>query len=318
MENNKKTLPNETDEIFLTDGGLETTLVFLEGFDLPYFAAFDLLKNKEGYNALKNYYTRYLKIAKKYQTNFILETPTWRTNPDWIEKIGHHRNELAALNEKAVTLLADLKTEFENDINSILISGCIGPRGDGYVPENCMRIEEARQYHTAQIEAFSHTSIDFVSAITMNYIEEVIGIVKAAESFNLPVVISFTVETNGKLPTGMSLKDAIEKADQSVNVPPIYYMINCAHPTHFLNELNASKNENWVKRIKAIRANASCKSHAELDEAIELDRGVPKELGKEYKVLKDSFPHLNVFGGCCGTDEEHIIEIADQLKNNVN
>lgn len=318
MENNKKTLPNETDELFLTDGGLETTLVFLEGFDLPYFAAFDLLKNQEGYNALKNYYTRYLKIAKKYQTNFILETPTWRTNPDWIEKIGHHKNELALLNEKAVTLLENLRTEFQNDINSILISGCIGPRGDGYVPENCMSIEEAQQYHTAQIEAFSKTSIDFVSALTMNYIEEIIGIVKAAASFNLPVVISFTVETNGKLPTGMSLKDAIEKVDQSVNVPPIYYMINCAHPTHFLNELNASKNENWVKRIKAIRANASCKSHAELDEAIELDRGVPKELGKEYKVLKDSFPHLNVFGGCCGTDEEHIIEIADQLKNNVN
>lgn len=314
MENNKKTLPNETDEIFLTDGGLETTLVFLEGFDLPYFAAFDLLKNQEGYNALKNYYIRYLKIAKKYQTNFILETPTWRTNPDWIEKIGHHRNELAALNEKAVTLLTDLRAEFKNDIHSILISGCIGPRGDGYVPENCMNIEEAQQYHAAQIEAFSHTSIDFVSALTMNYIEETIGIVKAAASFNLPVVISFTVETNGKLPTGMSLKEAIEKVDQSVNIPPIYYMINCAHPTHFLNELSESKNENWVKRIKAIRANASCKSHAELDEATELDRGVPKELGKEYKILKDSFPHLNVFGGCCGTDEEHIVEIAGQLK----
>ncbi len=314
MENNKKTLPNETDEIFLTDGGLETTLVFLEGFDLPYFAAFDLLKNREGYNALKNYYTRYLKIAKKYQTNFILETPTWRTNPDWIEKIGHHKNELSTLNEKAVTLLADLRTEFKNDINSILISGCIGPRGDGYVPENCMSIEEAQQYHVAQIEAFSKTPIDFVSALTMNYIEETIGIVKAAASFNLPVVISFTVETNGKLPTGMSLKDAIEKVDQSVNIPPIYYMINCAHPTHFLNELNENKNENWVKRIKAIRANASCKSHAELDEATELDRGVPKEFGKVYKTLKDSFPHLNVFGGCCGTDEEHIVEIADQLK----
>jgi S-methylmethionine-dependent homocysteine/selenocysteine methylase len=313
MEKTKNILPNESEEIFLTDGGLETTLVFLEGFDLPYFAAFDLLKNKEGYKALKNYYTRYLKIAKEYKTNFILESPTWRINPDWIEKIGYPRNSLAELNEKAVLLLADLKAEFSNDINSILISGCLGPRGDGYVPGDCMNIDEAKQYHSEQIKALSHTSVDFISALTMNYLEEIIGIVRAAESFGLPVVISFTVETNGKLPTGMSLKEAIEKTDQSVAVPPLYFMINCAHPTHFFNELKENKNEKWVKRIKGIRANASCKSHAELDEATELDRGIPEELAKEYKGLKDFFPHLNVFGGCCGTDEEHIVEILKTL-----
>lgn len=314
MEKTKNILPNESEEIFLTDGGLETTLVFLEGFDLPYFAAFDLLKNKEGYKALKNYYTRYLKIAKEYKANFILESPTWRINPDWIEKIGYPRNSLAELNEKAVSLLADLKAEFSNDINSILISGCVGPRGDGYVPGDSMNIDEAQQYHSQQIKALSYTSVDFISALTMNYLEEIIGIVRAAESFGLPVVISFTVETNGKLPTGMSLKEAIEKIDQSVAVPPLYFMINCAHPTHFFNELKENKNEKWVKRIKGIRANASCKSHAELDEATELDRGIPEELAKEYKGLKDFFPHLNVFGGCCGTDEEHIIEILKLIK----
>ncbi|SHF74430.1 homocysteine S-methyltransferase family protein [Flavobacterium defluvii] len=316
MKENGTILPHESNDLFLTDGGLETTLVFLEGFDLPCFAAFDLLKNQEGYNAIKNYYIRYLEIAKKYKTNFILEAPTWRANPDWIEKIGYSKNDLAEINKKAVALLTDLKAEFKNDIESILISACIGPRGDGYVPENCMNAEEAQLYHSKQIEALSHTKIDLVSAMTMNYVEEAIGIVKAAEIFNLPVVISFTVETDGKLPTGMSLKEAIEKVDQNVNIAPIYYMINCAHPTHFLNELKENQNENWVKRIRAIRANASCKSHAELDEATELDRGIPNELGKEYRDLKDSFPHLNVFGGCCGTDEEHVAAIADQLNIN--
>lgn len=314
MEKSKKNLPDTSDAVFLTDGGLETTLIFLEGFDLPYFAAFDLLESEKGYGAIKNYYTRYLEIAKKHNTNFILESPTWRANPDWIEKVGYPRGATSAINAKAVKLLTDLKKEFENDLHTILISGCIGPRGDGYVPGNSMSAEEAQSYHSVQIEALSHTDVDLISAITMNYAEEAIGITRAANAVGLPVVISFTVETDGKLPTGMRLKDAIEKVDQSAKVPPLYYMINCAHPTHFLDELVAGNNEPWTKRIKAIRANASCKSHAELDEATALDRGIPSELGKEYKRLKDSFGHLNVFGGCCGTDEEHIMEIIRQMQ----
>lgn len=314
MRTSGNTLPTASEEMFLTDGGLETTLVFLEGFDLPYFAAFDLLKSQEGYEAVKNYYLRYLNLAKKYKTNFILETPTWRANPDWIEKIGYPKNALATINEDAVALMTDLKSLFSNDFNSVLISGCIGPRGDGYVPENCMTPEESELYHSAQIKVLSETPVDFVSALTMNYVDEVIGIVRAATVFGLPAVISFTVETDGKLPTGMSLKEAIKKIDENTTIPPLYYMINCAHPTHFLAELNAGKNENWTKRIKGFRANASCKSHAELDEATELDRGIPKQLGAAYKELKDSFAHVNVFGGCCGTDEEHIEEIISQIR----
>ena len=314
MEKSKKNFPNESDTLFLTDGGLETTLIFLEGFDLPCFAAFDLMKSEKGYNGIKNYYVRYLEIAKKFNTNFILESPTWRANPDWIEKIGYPRSATSELNIKAVQLLTDLKAEYKNDLHTILISGCIGPRGDGYVAENSMNTEEAQIYHSEQIEALSLTSVDLITAITMNYVEEAIGITRAANAVNLPLVISFTVETDGKLPTGMSLKEAIQKVDESAEVPPLYFMINCAHPTHFLNELLDNKNEPWTKRIKAIRANASCKSHSELDEATELDRGNPGDLGKEYKRLKDSFSHLNVFGGCCGTDEEHILEIISQMK----
>ena len=314
MTKSKTILPHESGSLFVTDGGLETTLVFLEGFELPCFAAFDLLKNDRGYDALKNYYTRYLKIAKDLQTGFILESPTWRANPDWIEKIGYAPAAIAAVNKKAIQLILELKNEFAKDIDNIIISGCIGPRGDGYKVEDKMTVEEAQNYHAAQIGIFSHEPIDMITAVTMNYAEEAAGIVRAANEVNFPAVISFTVETNGKLPTGMSLKEAIEQVDESVKTPPIYFMINCAHPTHFIKELEDGQNEAWTKRIKGIRANASCKSHAALDEATTLDRGNPQELGEEHKRLQQTFNHLNVFGGCCGTDEEHVYEIINQVK----
>lgn len=314
MEKRTKNLPNESADLFLTDGGLETTLVFLEGFELPFFAAFDLLKDKKGYNALKDYYKRYLSIAEKLKTGFILESPTWRANPDWMETIGYPNSAVSEMNRKAVQLLADLKKEFENSINNVVISGCVGPRGDGYRAENIMTTAEAQDYHAIQIGIFSQTPVDIISALTMNYTEEAIGITEAANTVNLPTVISFTVETDGKLPNSMSLKEAIEQIDNNTSRPPLYYMINCAHPTHFFNEMQKGENEQWPLRIKGIRANASCKSHEELDEASELDRGNPQDLSNEYKKLKMAFNQLNVFGGCCGTDEEHIREIAMQLK----
>lgn len=306
-------LPHETAKLFLTDGGLETSLIFLDGFELPYFAAFDLLKSENGYKGLQNYYRKYLQLAKHFKTGFILESPTWRANPDWIEKIGYDKSAISEINEKAIQLLVDLRNEFAKDLDTIILSGCIGPRGDGYKTENIMSVENAEKYHSDQIEVFSRTSVDMISAITMNYVEEAIGIVRAANNFNLQSVISFTVETDGKLPTGMSLKEAIRQVDESVETPPLYFMINCAHPTHFLNEILKGKNEQWTKRIKGIRANASCKSHAELDEATELDRGNPHELGNVHKQLKETFTQLNVFGGCCGTDEEHVLEIFNQV-----
>lgn len=314
MATSKPSLPNKSSQLFITDGGLETTLVFLEGYELPCFAAFDLLKDEAGYKAIKEYYRRYLKIAVGFKAGFILESPTWRANPDWIEKIGYPTSALASINEKAIGLLVELKKEFESQLNPILLSGCVGPRGDGYRAEHMMTAGQAQAYHQKQIDVFARVGVDMVSAITINYLEEAIGIARAAGAMKLPVVISFTVETDGKLPTGMELKDAIEGVDASLEEVPLYYMINCAHPTHFSKELKKGLNESWTKRVRGIRANASCKSHAQLDEATQLDRGNPKELASEHKELKAILTHLNVFGGCCGTDEEHVLEIVKQVK----
>jgi S-methylmethionine-dependent homocysteine/selenocysteine methylase len=313
MKNKRTLLPHQTDRIFLTDGGIETSLIFLDGFELPYFAAFDLLKDENGWSGLRDYFLKYLNIAKNFKAGFILESPTWRASPDWIDKLGYPESDVYNINEKAIQLMSDLKKEFENVTAPILISGCIGPRGDGYKAENKMSAEQAAEYHSKQIEAFCKTPADMITAITMNYVEEAEGIARTADRFGIPSVISFTVETDGKLPDGSTLKNAIEKADGSTQHPPVYYMINCAHPSHFFSELQNGANESWTKRIKGIRANASQKSHAELDEATELDIGNPGQLGNDYKKLKDSLKQLNVFGGCCGTDERHIGEIAKRV-----
>ncbi|MGL5793095.1 MAG: homocysteine S-methyltransferase family protein, partial [Waterburya sp.] len=188
---------------------------------------------------------------------------------------------------------------------------CIGPRGDGYQPAELMSEIEAQYYHTEQIEVFSQSNVDLVTAMTMNYVEEAIGISRAAQQANIPVVISFTVETDGKLPTGQTLKDAIAQVDHATNSAPIYYMINCAHPLHFAHVLYSGGD--WLDRIKAIRANASIKSHAELDEAEELDDGNPVEFGIQYQKLQTLLPNLNIFGGCCGTDIRHIEEICKEI-----
>lgn len=307
-------MPSDTDEIFLTDGGLETTLIFLEGFDLPCFASFDLLKGAEGTEALRNYYKRYLRIAKENKLGFILESPTWRANPDWVERVGYPRSETAAINRKAGQMMVDLKEEFAGQTGHIVVSGCLGPRGDGYQADATMSPEAAREYHSEQIAALKSVPVDIVTAITMTNVEEAIGITQAAADAGIPAVISFTLETNGRLPSGMSLKDAITTVDGACAVQPIYYMINCAHPVHFADELIAAKDELWTRRIRGLRANASVKSHAELDESTELDRGDLNDFGTGHASLVSYFPQLNVFGGCCGTDEDHILTIVDQLK----
>jgi S-methylmethionine-dependent homocysteine/selenocysteine methylase len=301
-------LPQQNGRLFLTDGGMETTLIFHEGFDLPYFAAFDLINSKQGRDALKRYYEPYAALAVSSRTGFILESPTWRANKDWAEKMGYDQEQLAAANHDAISLLKEIRHEFEMPDSPFIISGCIGPRGDGYVVGETMSVDEAQAYHREQIRIFAQSEVDVVSAITMTYVDEAIGIVRVAKEFNLPVVISFTTETNGRLPNEMSLQEAIEAVDAATNKGPTYYMINCAHPDHFRQALE--ENAEWVRRIQGVRANASRMSHAELDEAEELDSGNPEELGKLYEELRHQFPQFNVLGGCCGTDHRHIKHIC--------
>ena len=296
-------------DFFLTDGGIETTLIFLEGQDLPHFAAFHLLRTREGESSLRKYFRTYAALAQKYQCGLLLETATWRASNDWGDKLGYSSDELAEANKKSVRLLEEVRDEYETPRTPIVISGCVGPRGDGYVPGNKMSDKQAEDYHSVQVETFAGTAADLVTAITMNYAEEAVGLARAAQNAALPVVISLTVETDGKLPTGQALGDAIQQVDDATSGYPAYFMINCAHPTHFSSVV--AGDEPWLERIRGLRANASTMSHAELNEAPELDAGNPAELGNEYAALKRrQLKSVNVFGGCCGTDHRHIEQIA--------
>lgn len=308
MTKYREALPQLGGGLYLTDGGIETTLIFHEGLELPDFAAFHLLKSSEGEAELRNYFRTYAEIAKRFGTGLILESATWRASADWGARLSYSAGALADANRKAIQLLEEVRREFETKRTPVVISGCIGPRGDGYIPDRAMSEQQAEVYHREQIDIFASTAPDMVCAITMNYAEEAVGIARAAQRAEMPVAISFTVETNGSLPTGQTLKAAIEQVDDATSAYPCYYMINCAHPTHFKHVLVGGGL--WTDRIRGLRANASRKSHAELNESIELDVGNPVELGAQYASLKEQLSHLNVMGGCCGTDHRHVEQIA--------
>ena len=301
-------LPLLDGRLFLTDGGLETTLIFHECWELPVGEAFVLLETERGVAALRAYFDRYVPMARSIGAGFLLESPTWRANPDWAEKIGIGRDRLAALNRRAIALMAEIREAHERPGFPMVISGCIGPRGDGYDPGQVMSVPEAEDYHGFQARLFRDAGADLVSAITMTNVNEAIGVARAAQAAGMPSVISFTLETDGRLPTGMPLKDAIMATDAATSEGPAYYMINCAHPTHFDHVLEAGAA--WVMRLRGLRANSSRRSHQELDNSPELDIGNPAELGQQYAELRARFPHINVLGGCCGTDHRHVGAIA--------
>ncbi|MGK6313047.1 homocysteine S-methyltransferase family protein [Neorhizobium sp. DT-125] len=308
MAKYRHSLPQLKSGDFLSDGGLETTLVFHRGIDLPAFAAFPLLDDAKGREELTEYYEAYLAIARERGLGFILDTPTWRANADWGPQLGYDREALRTLNIRSVAFIAELRRLWEKPGAPIVLNGVIGPRGDGYRDGN-MDPLAAENYHAFQAEAFAKSEADMISAITMNNVGEAVGIVRAAKRAGMPCVVSFTVETDGRLVNGKTLQAAIEETDAATGGYAAYYMVNCAHPSHFQDAL--SRGEVWVKRIAGIRANASTKSHRELDESTVLDIGDPADLGARYRTLRKSYPSMRVLGGCCGTDHRHLQAICD-------
>lgn len=304
------TLAHLSDDLLLTDGGLETWLIFHRGIDLPDFAAYPLLETENGRQVLRDYFDPYLDSARAAGCGFVIGTPTWRTSADWGARLGHDTDALDRLNRLAVDEAVIVRDAADLDA-PVVISGCIGPRGDGYVVETLMSPEEARDYHRAQIASFSATEADLVTAMTITSVEEATGLVLAARDEGMPIVLAFTVETDGRLPSGAPLGDAIREVDAATDAGAAYFMVNCAHPTHFAAVLDPDAA--WTRRLRAVRANASMRSHAELDDAPDLDEGDPADLAARTRALRDALPWLSVFGGCCGTDERHLDAMAREL-----
>ncbi|MGA9412764.1 MAG: homocysteine S-methyltransferase family protein [Roseobacter sp.] len=303
-------LVNSNTDLFLVYIGMETDLIFTRGIDLPGFASYPLLETEDGRALLKEYLRNLIDLGRVEGTGVILESPTWVANRDRAAPLGYSPAQLRYFNQQAVELMDEVRSK-ARDVPT-LISANLGPRDDAYAPADQMNADQAEHYHSEQISALSETAVDVVSAYTLAYSAEAIGIVQAAQRFDLPVVISFTVEKDGRLPTGETLAGAITAVDTATNAYTTYFMINCAHPDHFTKTL---VDEPWVQRVKGIVANASRCSHAELDEAEELDDGNPRELGEQLADIKRRFPHIRVLGGCCGTDMRHMKCIAEASKS---
>lgn len=306
-----KKLPQLSGVTCLTDGGMETDLLFNHGFDLPEFASYDLLRTEKGERFLHRYFDVYVSIAARHGFGLVLETPTWRANREWGARIGDSPQALGVFNRRAVALLQSVRTELADAGVPIVVSGCIGPRGDGYRSGDMMCADAAATYHRTQVETLTDAGADMVAALTMTYASEATGIVRVAAETGIPVCISFTVETDGRLPSGQSPADAITEVDSATDGAAAYFMINCAHPTHVDHIF--SEGGNWLERVKGFRGNASCLSHAELDEAETLDDGDPEAFGAQVAQMRSLSPHLTVLGGCCGTDHRHIDALARNL-----
>lgn len=288
----------------LTDAGLETVLVFEEGIDLPQFAAFPLVDSEDGRAALRRYYEPFLELARDRGVPLVLSAPTWRANTDWGRLLGYDGDDLAAVNRRAIELLESMAAEYDE----VVVEGSVGPRSDAYNPTLLMDADEAERYHAVQLRTFADAGCAQATALTLTYPEEGIGIARAASSAGISVVVGFTVDTDGRLPSGHSLEEAIATVDHATDGAAEFFVINCAHPTHFADALPQGESRT---RIGGLRANASTLSHAELDEAEELDSGDPADLAERYVALRRDLPGLEVVGGCCGTDVRHVTAICD-------
>jgi homocysteine S-methyltransferase len=302
------TLPQLDGQMMLTDGGVETTLIFVDGFDLPEFASFPLLEREDGREALRRYFVAHLDVARRHGTGFLLEAPTWRANTTWGAKLGYSQARLAEANRRAVAFGAELAEQEPPLAGPLVLGAQIGPQGDAYGASTTATADRYADLHRAQLRVLADAGVELVTALTIPTVEEGVGVVRAAAETGIPVSLSFTVETDGRLPTGQALGEALDQVDADTGGSAAYFMVNCAHPTHIAPGLAGAGP--W-ERVLGIRANASSKSHAELDESDELDDGDPVELAADYIALRDRLPGLTLLGGCCGTDHRHLAAIAD-------
>ena len=307
MSGYRDNLPQLSGDLYLTDAGIETDLIFNHGIEIREFAAHTLLPDPAGREAMADYFRGFLALANEYDAGYILDSQTWKAHMHWAADLGEDDAFLQKANEESIAFIAGLRQEFSGNKLPIVLNAPIGPQGDAYAPEAEVAAEQAEEYHSKQLGWLAATDVDMISALTFTQSDEAIGAVRAAKNVGLPVVVSFTVETDARLPTGQPLGEAISAVDEATNSSAAYFMVNCAHPDHFFHVLDGS---DWTRRIRGLRCNASRLSHAELDECEVLDAGDAEELAGQYRSLFESMPWLNVFGGCCGSDLRHVTKIA--------
>jgi len=302
--------PGRSETIYLSDGGLQTDLIYHHGFQIPSFAAHTLLADDRGREAVRHYFEGFLTLARTTGSGFLLDTQTWKAHACWAGELGHSEADLRRINGEAAAFANRLRDAFSGNDGPIVLSGTLGPRGDAYARDTAISAAEAEDYHAPQIGWLVDSGVDMITAYTLSRPEEAVGIVRAARNTGVPVAISFTTETDATLAGGLPLKDGIAQVDDETDGGAEYFLVNCAHPDHFFTALDGA---DWSRRILGVRCNASNKSHAQLDASDSLDDGDPEALAEQYESLSQRMPWLKIFAGCCGTDLRHVTEIAARV-----
>lgn len=304
-------LPQTQGRFMACGGGFETWLQYVDGFTLRHFCAFELLDDARGVECLTDYHRKLVEAAVENGFGVINEGLHYRASRDWGELIGYSKEALEEINIRGIEFYKDFAREYDSPDTPMIVGGAIGPRGDAYNVGRTPDASEAEDYHSEQIETFKKAGADVVTAMTFTSVEEATGLARAAKSAEMPVVISFFVAKGGKLKTGETLEDAITAVDAATESAPAYYMINCTHPTEFTPGLTDGP---WSRRLGGFMPNAVAMETLDLCKLGHLEDGDPEELGGQMAELARRFPHINVWGGCCGTDGRHIGQIARQVR----
>lgn len=299
--------------IYLTEGGQETEIMYKYGFELPHFAMFPLLDNPRAVTELRGMYGRYLDTAARHGFGVLMGGLDYRASPDWASLIGYSADALAEMQLRAIDFLRDVARPYEEQLPALMYAGVVGPRGDAYEANRTITADEAEEYHSVQLATLARTGVDLVEAMTFNSVPEVIGLARAAARAGLPLGVLFTLDsTTRRLASGPSLKEAIETIDaQSGDDRPAFYGINCSHPLEFMPAIESGT---WFERVRCLRPNAAMMDKISLCTLGHLESGDPASLGELMGGLARQYPHIDMWGGCCGTWETHLDEIARNVR----
>lgn len=302
----------QPDVLYLTEGGQETELMYKHGHELPEFAMYPLLDDPKAVADLTDMYTRYLEVAATHGFVALMGGLDYRASPDWASKIGISAAGLADYQLRSIQFLRDMAQPFERDIPRVLIAGVIGPRGDAYGRDHTITADEAEEYHGVQVSTLREAGVDLVSAMTFNNIPEAIGVARAVAAAGLPLSMSFMVDSSGRLTTGPTLQEAVETVDaQAGDARPDFYGINCSHPVELQPALTSGP---WLERVRSLRPNASPAEKQALCQIGHLEAGDPKALAAQMQALSVRLPHVDIWGGCCGTWDDHLRAFGEQVR----
>lgn len=305
------TFPMQTSgHYYMCEGGTETEIMYKHGFEFPHFAVFELLKDPKAVAALTGMYRQYFDVVAKHKMSALVGGLDYRASPDWGALLGYSAEGLSDINHQCIDFLRKISKEYTADIESILVQGLIGPRGDAYKANRTITEDEAQEYHSVQLTTLKNAGVDLASALTFNSVPECIGIARAAAELDIPLCISLSLDSSSNLNTGPSLAAAILAIDEATEKSTAFFMVNCVHPLEYEPALSA---ENWIKRIRGVRPNASVMDKISLCKIGHLEDGNPSELGRQVGDLMHRYPHMDICGGCCGTWDTHLDKIAENV-----